>query len=275
MHTETLPAATLDLLKTLAETQEIEGFTLVGGTALSLRHGHRISEDLDFVPREGRELPRSVVDTILERLRVRGYTVDLVPNVAAQQDFEDSGLDLADYHQDWMVRGEAGDTKLTFFVAEDQPQLLDGSGRGKFGKVEIAGDAEIFRMKSIVLASQLRSRDLFDLDWLIEKAGFSIDDIQEAFERVRQPTNLRTALDRILRGALRVTDPGFVPADPSGPSIAVVRERLRAAVQTWQAAALAGEARTPSVQATVAERLKARTPAPTASDKPSEDDFSM
>ena len=45
---ETVEAGTLDLIKTLMADSELEGFNLVGGTALSLQVGHRISIDIDL-----------------------------------------------------------------------------------------------------------------------------------------------------------------------------------------------------------------------------------
>lgn len=48
LHTETVTGATLDLLKKLMTISELNQFSLVGGTNLSLRFGHRRSIDLDL-----------------------------------------------------------------------------------------------------------------------------------------------------------------------------------------------------------------------------------
>jgi hypothetical protein len=45
---ETVSNTTLDLIKTLQADRMLQGFLLVGGTALSLQIGHRISIDIDF-----------------------------------------------------------------------------------------------------------------------------------------------------------------------------------------------------------------------------------
>ena len=53
LHKETVDASTLELLKQLMADKRLEGFVLVGGTALSLQMGHRVSVDLDlFVNRD-------------------------------------------------------------------------------------------------------------------------------------------------------------------------------------------------------------------------------
>ena len=52
LHTETVTPATLDLIYTLQKDPLLNGFYLVGGTALSLQIGHRISIDIDFFTRD-------------------------------------------------------------------------------------------------------------------------------------------------------------------------------------------------------------------------------
>jgi len=48
LHTKTVEPGTLSLLKDLMEIPSLQPFSLVGGTALSLRYGHRSSVDLDL-----------------------------------------------------------------------------------------------------------------------------------------------------------------------------------------------------------------------------------
>ncbi|MGV8090639.1 MAG: nucleotidyl transferase AbiEii/AbiGii toxin family protein [Mangrovibacterium sp.] len=48
LHTETIEPRTFSLLKKLMELPSLRSFSLVGGTALSLRYGHRSSIDLDL-----------------------------------------------------------------------------------------------------------------------------------------------------------------------------------------------------------------------------------
>lgn len=43
-----VPSAALELLKIICTINELESFSLGGGTSLALRMGHRISIDLDF-----------------------------------------------------------------------------------------------------------------------------------------------------------------------------------------------------------------------------------
>ncbi len=48
LHIETVEPGTFTLLKEILALSEMRDFALVGGTALSLKFGHRISEDLDI-----------------------------------------------------------------------------------------------------------------------------------------------------------------------------------------------------------------------------------
>ena len=48
LHTKTVEPRTFSLLKRLMELPSLQPFSLVGGTALSLRYGHRSSVDLDL-----------------------------------------------------------------------------------------------------------------------------------------------------------------------------------------------------------------------------------
>lgn len=52
LQIQTVEPATLDVLKKLLSLPELSSFLLVGGTALSLRYGHRRSVDLDLFSTE-------------------------------------------------------------------------------------------------------------------------------------------------------------------------------------------------------------------------------
>ena len=52
LHFETVEPNTFSILKKFNEAEIFQEFSLVGGTALSLKFGHRISVDLDFFSTE-------------------------------------------------------------------------------------------------------------------------------------------------------------------------------------------------------------------------------
>ena len=57
LHTETVEPGTFSLLKKLMKMTSLQPFSLVGGTALSLRYGHRSSIDLDLFYHEKFDQP--------------------------------------------------------------------------------------------------------------------------------------------------------------------------------------------------------------------------
>ena len=63
LHKETLDAGTLALIKRLQADPVLDGFVLVGGTALALMIGHRISDDIDLFSQEPFD-----ADSMLEHL---------------------------------------------------------------------------------------------------------------------------------------------------------------------------------------------------------------
>ena len=60
LHTETVAPGTLSLLKKLMMLPSLRQFSLVGGTALSLRYGHRSSIDLDLFFHEKFNQPKII-----------------------------------------------------------------------------------------------------------------------------------------------------------------------------------------------------------------------
>ena len=48
LQLKTIEPYTFSILNKLMEIPELQGFSLVGGTALSLLYGHRMSVDLDL-----------------------------------------------------------------------------------------------------------------------------------------------------------------------------------------------------------------------------------
>jgi len=64
LHTKTVEPGTFSLLKKLMKLNSLQSFTLVGGTALSLRYGHRSSIDLDLFNHE--KFEHSVIEADLK-----------------------------------------------------------------------------------------------------------------------------------------------------------------------------------------------------------------
>ena len=73
LHLETVATATLELLKGLQGLGSLRETRLVGGTALSLQYGHRISVDLDLF---AYNIDAEFI-TIISEIKNKGYKIDI------------------------------------------------------------------------------------------------------------------------------------------------------------------------------------------------------
>ena len=92
-----LPAETKRVWEYLAGQPALSGFTLIGGSALSLHLKHRLSEDLDLAF-SGPELPAARLATFVDSARKDGFAFARNDNEAAVQEFVQGGMDLHDFH---------------------------------------------------------------------------------------------------------------------------------------------------------------------------------
>lgn len=174
-----LPEKTRSLFDRLIEEPLTRGMTLVGGSALALQIGHRMSEDLDFAV-FGPHLPAARIDALMAGLEKEGRVVSLLTPQSSIERFKiNTGKRLLDYARDYVVDG----AKMTFFargagegVTQEQLDWLSAAPRAHSGKgFDVLGVEGVFAMKALLLADRARSRDLFDLMALIQGHGYTLD----------------------------------------------------------------------------------------------------
>ena len=68
------------LFKVLSQSTELEGLTLIGGTALTLQIGHRVSLDFDFA-QFGGNLPGFKIDQLIGRLKQERHQAQMITMV--------------------------------------------------------------------------------------------------------------------------------------------------------------------------------------------------
>lgn len=173
MKDEFLPSATRVLWRQLENEEALRGFILVGGSALSMRIGHRLSEDLDFAF-PAMKLPSGQLAAL--RRKFPGWTAN--DNPAAYDEFLNAGMSLHDFQQDYLTEENV---KITFF-AEDRDAwnlLTSASESGP----RVAELDEIFALKALVCAKRSNARGWFDLYTLIQNHGFTLREFQKAFEK--------------------------------------------------------------------------------------------
>lgn len=174
-----LPEKTRALFERLIEEPLMRGMTLVGGSALALQIGHRMSEDLDFAV-FGLKIPATRIDALMAGQEKEGRAVSLLTPQSSIERFRiNTGKRLLDYARDYVVDG----AKMTFFapgagegVTQAQLDWLAAAPRARSGKgFDVLGAEGVFVMKALLLADRARSRDLFDLMALIQNHGYTLD----------------------------------------------------------------------------------------------------
>ncbi len=213
---EFMPKATQKNFARLKDDPRLADFTLVGGTALALQIGHRISEDLDFNI-FGQKLPVSAIDGVLDDLAASGATIESLITPEQKIKFKiNTSENLDNYIQDYLVDG----AKVTFHSRNesDRPkqqieylksaQKLFVSNDG----FNVLGVNGLFVMKSIVVYDRVKSRDIFDLMVLIRDSGYSLSDVFSAIEayqpiRNRDPEHFKSVVIGVI--PLDKNDEGF------------------------------------------------------------------
>jgi len=206
LRPEFMPERTRRVFQVLAQESLMQGFVLIGGTALSIQIGHRLSEDLDFwLPDSAMSKDR--VDSILSNLRKLGIHHEFATPAWKISQARINGIDLLSQSRDHIING----VKVTFFARNDIPyryfsELPRIEGQAQFS---IANEDAIFNMKSWLISQRVRSRDLYDLMALMQR-GKTIQNILDAGTNT-DPAFQREYAKEVLVGNVSVDaeDEGF------------------------------------------------------------------
>ncbi len=203
---DNMPERTWRVFEVLAKEPLMKGFVLIGGTALSIQIGHRLSEDLDFwLP--GPSLSKDRVDSILHNVGQHGLSHEFATPAWKISQARINGIDLLSQSRDHIVGG----VKVTFFARNDVPyRHFAGMKRIKSKtRFSIADEEALFNMKSWLISQRVRSRDLYDLMILMQR-GKTIQDILDAGAQA-DPSFQREYAKEVLVGnvPLDADDEGF------------------------------------------------------------------
>ena len=248
-----MPVETAALFEEIKENPLLNPFILIGGTAMSLHIGHRVSEDLDFITLLPK-LPRPALKQLERELERNGHQVTHHVNPAAYDDFQNAGLELMDSSQDWIVDNSV---KLTFFSAESHHAkllTLTSSEKTSNHGLKIATFHELCQLKAIVTTSRSKSRDWLDLFIAEQDHQFGIAQWKEAFDQAGlTPMHFEIALDRVCRGKVQNDDEGFSTLLANPPTIEEIQDKfrtLRHAYETELARAKLGTPHSPAASKT-------------------------
>ncbi len=161
LHHGTVEPTTFSLLKKLMVLPELNNFSLVGGTCLALKYGHRLSVDLDFFS-----------------------TIDF-DNQSLIQTLESNFPDFIykNVPQAIGVFGFIGDIKIDFvkhhhFKLIEEPIIEDG--------IRMFGDKDIMAMKIFAIIQRAQKKDFWDVAELLKK--YTIEDFIKAYDE-KYPSN--------------------------------------------------------------------------------------
>jgi len=212
-----LPPDTERVWSFLQDQPALAGFILVGGSALAIRIKHRLSEDLDLVCHKVR-LPRAQLDALRRAAAEADFAFQPVDDEVAVQEFVDSGLELHDYQQNYLVKNKV---KVSFFAPE--ASLLKVLQPSSQIKVRIATLAELFKTKCLVSAQRSKTRDWVDLYLLLRDHGFTLRDYRAAFVEAGVASQCDVGLARLCSGEPQKDDEGYAHLLPYPPSLAEMK----------------------------------------------------
>ena len=154
LHTETVSAATLELLTRLMQDNYLKDFILVGGTSLSLQLGHRISIDLDLFS----VTPFNEVDLSSYLTIQYGLELDFISRCTVKGEIQGVQIDCIAHQYPWIKQ-----------YTEEK-------------KIRLASVNDISAMKLNAIAGNgSRIKDFIDIAYLSSLLSFT--DMLHAYEQ--------------------------------------------------------------------------------------------
>lgn len=174
LHFNTVTLLLRTILEDLMQAEEFDSFRLVGGTALSLYYGHRMSVDIDlFSDAEYRTIDFKSID---DYLRAHYFYVD-------SMDIQPVGMGKSYY----LGRSAEESVKLDLYYTDEFIDAVQ-----EYGSIRLASRSEIAAMKLDVVQRGGRKKDFWDIDMLRE--DFSIGEMFVLHEKRYPYTHDRTLL---------------------------------------------------------------------------------
>lgn len=163
LHFNTVTPLLKTILEDLMQVREFEAFRLVGGTALSLYYGHRMSVDIDlFSDAEYGSLDFKAMDDYLKAHYFYVDSIDITP----------VGMGKSYY----VGRSADESIKLDLYYTDPFIEELQ-----EFNGIRLATRAEIAAMKLDVVQRGGRKKDFWDIDQL--RQDFTIKEMFELHEK--------------------------------------------------------------------------------------------
>ena len=134
LHFKTVEPHTFSILEQLMEMPELSNFSLVGGTALSLLYGHRMSVDLDFFSNKAFE-NAEIILALKNKFKHKFFTEEKQERFGVFCFVDEVKIDII-RHPHPLIRPELNEEGIRMFSNEDiiamKVQAILGRGRKKY-----------------------------------------------------------------------------------------------------------------------------------------------
>ena len=155
LHTEAVKPATLELLKSLQSRTWLNGFNLVGGTALSLYLGHRTSIDIDLFSNFNFDTGQ-LIELIHQDYPLQLY---YTAQNTIKCSIENVNVDIIAHRNPWL----------------NEPSEIDG--------IRLVSEPDIVARKlNAISVSGQRSKDFIDIYFVLETHKYSIADMLKFYQ---------------------------------------------------------------------------------------------
>jgi hypothetical protein len=200
---------------------ELNGFALVGGSALAMVMHHRVSDDLVLAWVEAR-LPRLQLEQLATVMRAAGISWEPPDDRSVEPK-------VADHQQGYLANGTV---RVTFFTPDGPLARVLYPAQPR-APVRLASLKELFGVTALLTAQRTRLRDWFDLYLLMREHGFTLDDYVGVFQRAGLGEGWSDAMAGICDRPLAASDPGFTSVRPDAPEPAELRRYFQKTRETW------------------------------------------
>lgn len=162
LHLETVEPRTISILERLMDSKALQPFSLVGGTALSLRYGHRTSVDLDLFYHK--KFDHEPIVKTLKKEFGKGYSIES--------------------NARWGIFCFLNDVKVDIIY---HPHLPIGEIEEE-SKIRMYGDKDIIAMKLNAILGKAKKKDFWDMYELLHH--YSLKDMIAFHEKKFPEQNL-------------------------------------------------------------------------------------
>jgi len=161
----------------------------IGGTALAYHLNHRISEDIDII--SPTKLSYKIIESTMLSL-----------GAIKQKDIHESALRINGLNpSEYMLKFLLDDVKVEFFAAstEIMKSIIDKAKIEKYERtsIKMLDLKSISKLKLLALLNRVKSRDIYDVNEILEADILSLDEILSFCMEVKKISTSKEFIDFI------------------------------------------------------------------------------